>query len=222
MQVIRIRGVKISAQPRKIVVNCVQYLKNNRINFTLELAGAAMIHSIARIARKMLVFWGIALCLSLAVAPERSVYAADAAAGHRVITSDGIAKALNAGKGKRMVFVLYASWCPFCRQVMPDIVDIAADYPGQVVAVSVDKDADTFTRYLQKNFGTVAYTPYIWARGDDLYRPLGRFGIKEASGIPFTALLDEYGYVSAQGVIKPEDTRKFLDNTKIGARPIAD
>lgn len=131
------------------------------------------------------------------------------------IPASKIASVIDQAKGKRAAVVIYASWCPYCRKVMPQIAKTAKAHPGQVIAISVDKDADTLKRYLDKNFGQIAFLPIVWDQSDILAKGLSRFGIKPGRGIPFTALLDEYGFVHKQGVLDTQEVNTYLAGGKI-------
>lgn len=153
-------------------------------------------------------FTVLAVFIVFSVAGIRA-YAADSPS-YQSLSAAQIASVIDSGKGKRSVFFVYASWCPYCRATMPKIVDIAKAHPGQVITVSMDKEPDTLMRYLQKNFADIPFTPIVWNHSDIFVKPLERFGIAPGRAIPFTALLDEYGYVSKQGVLKPEEVSAFL------------
>lgn len=127
-----------------------------------------------------------------------------------LIPASKIASVIDQAKGKRSAVLIYASWCPYCRKMMPDMVKIAKAYPGQVIAISVDKEADTLKRYLDKSFGATPFPPIVWDQSDILAKELSRFGIKPGRGIPFTAMLDEYGFVHQQGVLDPETVQSYL------------
>lgn len=136
---------------------------------------------------------------------------AKAAEQYRLVSATQVAAALDQAKGQRTVFFLYTSWCPYCRKSLPEISEIAKDYPGRVIAVSLDKDPETLWRYLQKQYADVPFTPYVWNRRDIFAKPLERFGIQPGNGIPFTALVDAHGYVHKQGVLSPSVARAYIE-----------
>ena len=122
-----------------------------------------------------------------------------------------IARVIDSGKGEgRKAIFIYASWCAYCRAALPYIIEIEKEKKGSVIAISIDKDPDTFARYISTRHGKVPFVPIVWNQKGDLYSALERFGIQPAKGIPFTALLDEYGYVYKQGVIRPADTKSYV------------
>ena len=124
------------------------------------------------------------------------------------MSASQIGESLDAHKGRRLLFI-YASWCGYCRQAMPKMIELAKQYPGAVVAVSVDQNPADLLSYLE-SFGELPFRAIVWDRAEKLSTGLARFGIEDAAGIPFTALIDEYGYVTSQGVIEPQDSAKYL------------
>lgn len=44
--------------------------------------------------------------------------------------------------GKMVVMDFWATWCPPCRESVPELRDLAKKYPGQVVLISVSADSD--------------------------------------------------------------------------------
>lgn len=136
----------------------------------------------------------------------------DTAKDYYLLSPDKIARIIDAGRddGRRAVF-LYASWCGYCRAVLPEMIKLEKQRKGSVIAISIDKDPDVFTRYIQSRHGDLPFLPIVWDRdAGSLHDALARFGIKPGNGIPFTALLDDYGYVHKQGVIRAEDTGKYV------------
>ena len=71
-------------------------------------------------------------------------------------------------KGKVVMLNFFATWCPPCREEIPDLVSLAPKYEGKVVIVglSVDEDASTLPAFLMRL--KVDY-PVYWA-SDDVIR----------------------------------------------------
>ncbi|MFP4313674.1 MAG: redoxin family protein [Alphaproteobacteria bacterium] len=128
-----------------------------------------------------------------------------------MLSPDQIARFIDGGRenGRRVVFI-YASWCGYCRAALPEIMKIEEQQEGSVVAISIDKDPETFRRYIQSRHGELPFPAIVWNRKGSLHDALARFGIEPGRGIPFTALLDEYGYVHQQGVIRPADSARYI------------
>ena len=55
-------------------------------------------------------------------------------------------------KGKVVMLNFFATWCPPCREEIPDLVSLAPKYEGKVVIVglSVDEDASTLPAFLKR------------------------------------------------------------------------
>ena len=96
---------------------------------------------------------------------------------------------LAALKGRKVVINFWATWCPACREEMPDLDRLARETDDSdlvVVAVS-DEDADTLSAYARK-------------QGLDL--PLASVGdlpapFDEVRSIPTTAFIDRQGVITA-------------------------
>jgi thiol-disulfide isomerase/thioredoxin len=167
------------------------------------------------LSRSIPFFLSFVLVICIAYGSQFAQAAEEARKDVYHIPAEKIASVIDKAKGKRAAVVIYASWCPYCRKVMPEIAKMAKAHEGQVIAISVDKDVDTFKRYLDKNFGQTAFLPIVWDQSDILAKGLSRFGIKPGRGIPFTALLDEYGFVHKQGVLNPKDVNTYLSGGNI-------
>lgn len=93
-------------------------------------------------------------------------------------------------KGQVVVLNLWATWCAPCKEEMPTLAALQAAYavqPVQVIALSVDKDAD-----LPKVHAQLAATPPLKLYRDPAYRMA--FGLKpRAIGFPTTIIYDRQG-----------------------------
>lgn len=121
-----------------------------------------------------------------------------------------IVEYINRQPGKRLVLI-YASWCPYCRQIMPAVMDLARVRKSSVIAISIDRDRDSLIEYLN-NFDDVPFHALIakeTSKGE-LVRNLNAIGIQPGKGIPFIAVLDEKGAVAAQGNIGAEDAVAYV------------
>ncbi len=121
-----------------------------------------------------------------------------------------IAKHIDAGKGERRVVMLYASWCPYCRQKMPAMMDIEKGNPGTVIAVSVDESGSDFARYVKQ----MRDPPFELILSKDseykLARTLKRYGAGPWDGIPHFILLDENNRMVSEGNFEPSYIEEFL------------
>lgn len=152
------------------------------------------------------------IALALLVFVSESAVAQDSRVSEPLsVSGQQLAGILDQAKGERGALFLYTSWCPYCRRALPELVKIGRSHPGRIIAVSLDKDDATLMRYLNKTYESLPFKPYVWDRSGIFARPLARFGIKPGNGIPFTALVDEYGYVHKQGVLDPSEVKEYLE-----------
>ncbi|MGH1456988.1 MAG: TlpA family protein disulfide reductase [Alphaproteobacteria bacterium] len=126
------------------------------------------------------------------------------------LPSSYIAKHIDATAGTRRVVMIYASWCPYCRQKMPAMMDLERAKPGSVIAISVDESGSDFARYVKK----MRDPPFELILSKDseykLANTLGRFGILPWEGIPYFILLDENNIPVSQGNFDPDYIDGFL------------
>ena len=128
-----------------------------------------------------------------------------ATGGVTLMDVDGAARSFGDSKGSVTVLVLYASTCPLCRQVMPELSAIARDTEGRVQwkVFSVDalEDQPGLPDYLAQTrapFSAAALRP--WASGN-LTRAFSGQGvnISDSFSRPFIAVRDRTGKVTFQG-----------------------
>ena len=125
-----------------------------------------------------------------------------------LIDIDGNKVSLSDFQGKVIVFNLWATWCPPCREEIPDFIDINNIYKDknvQVIGISIDTDIKTLKDFVEE-FG-IEYP--IWIDGTiDHVSPV--WGI---SAIPTTFILNEYGEVifSNIGMMTKDQLKETLD-----------
>ena len=69
-------------------------------------------------------------------------------------TPEGKNVQLSDFKGKYVLIDFWASWCPDCRRISPNVEAIAKEYQGKdltVVAVSFDIDKEAWVKYINRN-----------------------------------------------------------------------
>lgn len=69
-------------------------------------------------------------------------------------TPEGKKVQLSDFKGKYVLIGFWASWCPDCRRISPNVEAIAKEYQGKdltVVAVSFDIDKEAWVKYINRN-----------------------------------------------------------------------
>ena len=93
-------------------------------------------------------------------------------------------------KGKPVVIEFWATWCPYCRDVLPGVEKIYKEYAPrgvEVVAISIDTKQGTVAPFLKKNGYTM---PVLMDDGKTLKRFSTRI-------IPTVFLIDRTGVVRA-------------------------
>lgn len=107
-------------------------------------------------------------------------------------------------KGKVVMLNFFATWCPPCREEIPDLVSLAPKYEGKVVIVglSVDEDASTLPVFLKRL--KVDYP--VYRAGEDVIRA---FNVRT---IPYNVFYGKNGRLAQMGsgrVSKKELTEIF-------------
>ena len=144
------------------------------------------------------------LAALLLIAPAQRMHAQDSgipvgakAPGAKLETLEGQPADLGAWVGKEPMFIeFWATWCPNCKQLEPQLLELQKQYAGKMrfigVAVSVNQSPELVKRYIsahglqgeqlydRKGFATDAYevpaTSYVVvinAKGQVVYTGLG-------------------------------------------------
>lgn len=126
------------------------------------------------------------------------------------LRATSIVQEIEATQGTRRVLMIYASWCPVCRQKMPYVIDIERAYPGSVIAVSIDKSYRDLERYIKQ----LDNLPFKIIRSkndqDALARRLQPFGVESWEYVPNIIFLDENNRAVEQGNLHVDYVRLFL------------
>ncbi len=110
--------------------------------------------------------------------------------------SDNFAK-----PGKVVVLDLWATWCPPCQAVIPNLVKLNKKYEGKAVkfvGVALDDDKDIVQEYVTKN--GVKYTTCLDPGGAELNKLY-----KLSEGIPALYVIDKTGVIKMMEVGFPRD-----------------
>ena len=79
-------------------------------------------------------------CLVLALPAFAAPQKADAISG---ISSEKVLDIVKANKGKLVFINFFATWCPPCREEIPELISIRKAYPAdKVVIVGISLDSD--------------------------------------------------------------------------------
>ena len=115
------------------------------------------------------------------------------------------------GKGKVVLVDFWASWCPPCRQEMPNLVEQYELYKGknfEIVGVSLDKDEaawKTGIKNLNITWPQMSDLKYWQSEGAQLYA---------VNSIPHTVLIDGEGTIIARGLHGQELKDKLAEVVK--------
>lgn len=111
----------------------------------------------------------------------------------------GKPRKLSEFRGKKVVLVFWATWCPDCRAEVPELKAMMADADPEKVAfvsVSFDRSFDTLCKFVEDNS----------LGGVQLFDPAGKKDSKVSSDfhikwIPSLYLIDEKGKVLVSTVV---------------------
>jgi thiol-disulfide isomerase/thioredoxin len=122
----------------------------------------------------------------------------------------GKAQPLANWRGKVLVLNFWATWCPPCRQEIPDFVAVANAYRGKdlaIVGIALD-ERDPVVAFA-KEFG-IGYPMLLG--GDAGYGFAEQLG-NRSSSIPFTVIIDRQGQVAyvALGAVRRAELEKQVD-----------
>ena len=119
------------------------------------------------------------------------------------VKTEDLTRMVLSGGDKPVMFIGYASWCYYCRQVMPVVADMIRNHKldnVKPVFVSLDEQPRKLSTYLVRNDYNKIFTPYVIDRGF-----LG--GIKatmQSTGSSFTGTIPYIGFFDRDGKIRAE------------------
>lgn len=163
----------------------------------------------ARLARAALLCLAALLaCLS---APPFSP-AARAAEALPIVTGEGLLEMVRANAGKMVFINFFASWCPPCREEIPDLVTIRREYPETaltLIGVALDENPDHLAAFA----ASAGFNYPVYRAGADVP---GLYGVMS---IPHNVVYDTQGRlaVSQAGMVDAASLRVFLDAALKGA-----
>ncbi len=118
-------------------------------------------------------------------------------------------------KGERRVILIYASWCPYCRAKIPDMMKMERKKKGSVIAVSEDQNYEALSKYIKTlkdiPFKAILSNP---KGSDTLEKALSQYGVRKWDGYPTIILLDEENKAVRQGNFSSNRIARFLFNEK--------
>lgn len=114
---------------------------------------------------------------------------------------------LAASKGKVVLVNVFASWCGYCMQELPDIVSLRAKYPEDRLAVlGVALEDDSTLPDLKRVISEMKVSYPVYVAGDDFAEK------NNITGIPVTIIYDREGkeYRTIMGYVGKEEIEKPL------------
>ncbi|MCI5049045.1 MAG: redoxin domain-containing protein [Rickettsiales bacterium] len=103
-------------------------------------------------------------------------------------------KDISEPSSRPLMLHIYASWCPYCQQQNPAIVDIIDERSNRmdIMMLSIDQNKYQLSQFLLKKEQPLPYTPYMMPR--DAYPALASFlsgaGGSFSGAIPYTVIFD--------------------------------
>lgn len=148
-----------------------------------------------------------------AMPPASKPMTADEALNLKMDSLDGAGShKLADWKGKAVLLNFWATWCQPCRQEIPLLVKLQAQYAAQglqVVGIATDetneKDVQAFLKKMVVNYPMLMGT-------DDVGNLVGAFG-GTLIGLPYTLVLDKTGKVLTihAGELHPDEAQHLVD-----------
>ncbi|MFI4922000.1 MAG: TlpA disulfide reductase family protein, partial [Gammaproteobacteria bacterium] len=125
--------------------------------------------------------------------------------------------------GKAVILNFWATWCAPCRQEIPLLVRLQAQYAAQglqVVGIATDETDEKSVQAFLKKMMVVNY-PMLMGT-DDVGNMVAGFG-GTLIGLPYTVVLDRNGKVLSihAGELHPEDAQALVDMALSGKVPTA-
>lgn len=134
------------------------------------------------------------------------------------IRASEILQLLRNDEGKNTMVIIYASWCGFCRELLPDVIDMVKEDELAHVnleLLSLDTNFGLMGRYLAENDYYQYFTPYVVKQSaiNPLNKALFRTGSRYNGAIPYIGVFDDTGRVitEAYGAV---GQRRLLDMSK--------
>ena len=122
---------------------------------------------------------------------------------------------------KPVLLLIYTSWCPFCKQLLPRIINLAEKYPDQfdVLAISTDQDKNAIQSYMNSLRPEAPFPVYLQQDGTEkamLKQFMQKHGLQYRGGIPYMAFF-LYGEAIGgfSGALPKEELEQIIEELKL-------
>jgi thiol-disulfide isomerase/thioredoxin len=119
----------------------------------------------------------------------------------REVTIGDAVKSIDKNRGSVVIFHLYASWCPPCREELPELNELGRVFRDQKVKfilLSLDEKRSQLEAFLQKH-RPLSFEPLVMMPiGADGLAAMRRAGMHFEGSIPFTAVFNPSGKLERQ------------------------
>ena len=113
--------------------------------------------------------------------------------------------------GKVIVINFMATWCPPCKEEMPDLIATNTKYGDKIVMISIDTNATKSDEDLKK-FKQKYNASWIFALDNPDEDVMGKYRV---FGIPIMFVIDIEGYISYMhfGLVKENELVKEIEKS---------
>ncbi len=107
--------------------------------------------------------------------------------------AEGTPIAMGRHRDRVLVINFWATWCPPCIEEMPELAQLAGEWPGrpvEVVGIGIDSPSNI------REFSRKTPYPYPLYAASSVGPELARLFGNQVGGLPFTVVLDRRGQVT--------------------------
>ena len=126
---------------------------------------------------------------------------------------DGTSVSLSDHKGTPLVINSWATWCPFCREELPDFAELQVEYGDEIVVIAIDRgeSVEKVTEYLD-SINLRSGLEYWQDDRDNFYKQIGGFTMPETLFIDNTGeiVVHKRGFMDLNEM--REHTEKIISN----------
>ena len=148
----------------------------------------------------------VLLCLCAASILPAPARAAEEARPVPTLSMEGLHTLLQATGNRVVVINFFASWCPPCREEVPELIALRKEYPAQqvdIIGISLDSNSAALNAFAARQ----GFNYPVFMDDGSIARELG------VGSIPLNIVLDGAGTLiySAPGMISKEELKGRID-----------